>query len=64
MLTVCLKDATAGLSNLVDAVIRGEFVAITRHGKPVAALVSVEAAEIARKASQKKRPSLVAYLNS
>lgn len=64
MLTVNLKDAKAGFSSLVDGVIRGEFVTITRHGKPVAALVSVEAAEIARKAMMRKRSGLVAYLRT
>jgi prevent-host-death family protein len=64
MPTVSLKDAKAGFSSLVDEAIRGEFVTITRHGKPVAALVSVEAAEIARKAIGKQRPGLVAYLRT
>jgi len=64
MLTISLKDAKAGFSNLVDEAIEGEFVTITRHGKPVAALVSVEAADIARKAMEKKRPGLVAYLRT
>ncbi len=64
MLTINLKDAKTGFSHLVDEAIKGEFVTITRHGKPVAALVSVEAAEIARKAMGKKRPSLVAYLKT
>ena len=64
MQTVNLKDAKAGFSSLVDGAIRGEFVTITRHGKPVAALVSVEAAEIARKAMERKRPGLVAYLRT
>ncbi len=48
MLTVSLEDAKAGFSSLVDGVLRGKFVTITRHDKPVAALVSVYAAEIAR----------------
>ena len=64
MLTIPLKDAKAGFSNLVDGAIRGEFVTITRHGKPVAALVSVEAGEIARKAMERKRSGLVAYLRT
>jgi prevent-host-death family protein len=64
MLTINLKDAKAGFSSLVDGAIKGEFVTITRHGKPVAVLVSVEAAEIARKAMEKKRPGLVAYLRT
>ena len=62
MSTVSLKDAKAGFSDLVDEALKGEFVTITRHGKPVAALVSIEAAEIARKALGRKRPGLVAYL--
>ncbi len=39
MSTVSLRDAKAGLSSLVDEVTKGEFVTITRHGKPVAAIV-------------------------
>ncbi len=64
MLTINLKDAKAGFSSLVDGAIRGEFVTITRHGKPVAALVSVEAAEVARKAMERKRPGFAAYLRT
>ncbi len=64
MLIINLKDAKAGFSSLVDGAIRGEFVTITRHGKPVAALVSVEAAEIARKAMMRQRSGLVAYLRT
>ena len=64
MPTINLKDAKAGFSALVDRAIEGEFVTITRHGKPVAALVSIEAAEIARKAMERKRPGLVAYLRT
>ncbi|MDR2212167.1 MAG: type II toxin-antitoxin system prevent-host-death family antitoxin, partial [Pseudomonadales bacterium] len=45
-----LKDVKAEFSSFVDAAVKGEFVTITRHGKPVAALVSIEAAELARKA--------------
>lgn len=47
MSIVSLKDAKAGLSTYVDAAIKREFVTITRHGKPVAALVPLVAAEIA-----------------
>ena len=64
MLTLNLKDAKAGFSSLVDKALKGEFVTITRHGKPVAALVSVEAAELARKALDKRRPGLAAYLRT
>jgi prevent-host-death family protein len=61
MSVVSLKDAKAGFSALVDEAIRGEFVTITRHGKPVAALVSIPAAEAARRALHKDRASLVSY---
>ncbi|MFX9089546.1 type II toxin-antitoxin system Phd/YefM family antitoxin, partial [Acinetobacter baumannii] len=44
MPTINLRDAKAGFSSLVDAAVKGEIVTITRHGKPVAALVSVEVA--------------------
>jgi len=64
MLTINLKDAKAGFSSLVDGAIRGEFVTITRHGKPVAALVSVEAGEIARKTMERKRIAFAAYLRT
>ena len=64
MSTFSLKDAKAGFSSLVDDAFRGEFVTITRHGKPVAALVSVAAADIARKVLGKKRSGLVSYLRT
>lgn len=64
MLTISLKDAKVGFSGLVHRAVMGEFVMITRHGKPVAALVPVAAAEIARKAMDKKRPGLAAYLRT
>jgi len=62
--TISLKDAKAGLSGLVDEAIKGAFVTITRHGKPVAALVPVEAAEMARKVMAKNRVGLAAYLKT
>ena len=62
--TINLKDAKAGFSSLVDAAVKGEFITITRHGKPVAALVSLEAAEIARKAIARNRVGLVGYLRT
>lgn len=64
MAKINLKDAKAGFSSLVDRAIKGEFVTITRHGKPVATLVSVEAGEIARQAIERKRGGLVAYLRT
>jgi len=64
MSVVSLKDAKAGLSSYVDEVIKGEFVTITRHGKPVAALVPLEAAELAQRALKPRRSSFVSYLKS
>lgn len=64
MSTVSLKDAKAGFSSFVDRAAAGEFVTVTRHGKPTAVIVSVEAAEAARKALRKDRPNLVEYLRS
>ena len=62
MLTLNLKDAKAGFSSLVDKALKGEFVAISRHGKTVAVLMSVEAADVAIKALDRKRAGLAAYL--
>jgi len=42
----------------------GEFVTITRHGRAAAVVVSVKAAEEAKKAIRKGRPSLVQYLKT
>lgn len=64
MSTMSLDDAETTLSSLVDDASRGEIVTITRLGKPVAAIVSLEAAELARKTLGKTKPSLVAYLRS
>lgn len=62
MSRVGVKEAKAGLSGLVDEAASGMFVTITRHGKPAAVLVSIEAAEAARRELGKERPSLVAHL--
>ena len=64
MSTVSLKDAKAGLSSYVDEAIKGTFVTITRHGKPVAALVPLEAAEIAQRVLKPARPSFASYLKT
>jgi prevent-host-death family protein len=64
MRTINLRDAKAQLSSLMDEAIQGEIVTITRHGKPVAALVSVETAEVARKALERKSAGLVSYLRT
>jgi len=60
VLILNLKDAKAGFSGLIDKALKGEFVTITRHGKPVAALASVEAAELALKAMDETRAGLLA----
>ena len=44
MSKVSMTDAKAGFAALVDEAASGEFITITRHGKPAAFLVSVEAA--------------------
>lgn len=62
--TISLKDAKASFSHVVDQAAAGEFVTITRHGRPAAVLVSPGAAEAAKKALGKDRPSLVQYLKS
>ncbi|QND49231.1 type II toxin-antitoxin system Phd/YefM family antitoxin [Rhizobium lusitanum] len=62
MSIVSLKDAKAGFSNFVDEAIKGEFVTITRHGKPVAAIVSIEAAEAAKRSLRKPRKNLIDFL--
>ncbi len=64
MSTVSLRDAKATFSNLVDEAVKGEFITITRHGKPVAAIVSIEAAEMAKKAMHRERPNFGEYLMS
>lgn len=43
MKTIKLHEAKAHLSELIDAVTRGEEVIISRHGKPVAKLSSLSA---------------------
>lgn len=57
MSTVSVADAKAGFAGLVDEAAAGKFVTITRHGKPAAVLVSVEAAEAAKRAILRPRPN-------
>ncbi len=64
MSTFSLRVAKADFSALVEKASQGEFVTITRHGKAAAVLISVEAAEITRKALETRRPSLAAYLRT
>ncbi|MGV3550055.1 type II toxin-antitoxin system Phd/YefM family antitoxin [Rhizobium sp.] len=64
MASISLKDAKASFSQVVDQAASGEFVTITRHGRPAAVLVSPGIAEAAKKALGKSRPNLVDYLKS
>lgn len=59
MKTMQLREAKAGLSALVDAAGNGEPTIITRHGKPAAAIVSVEDA---RKLHPERRRNFGEYL--
>ena len=64
MPTISLKDAKTGFSSVVDEAIKGKIMTITRNGKPVAALVSLEAAELVRKALSRNQSGFVSYLKS
>ncbi|MBB3571206.1 type II toxin-antitoxin system prevent-host-death family antitoxin [Rhizobium sp. BK491] len=64
MTMISLKDAKASFSHVIDQAAAGEFVTITRHGRAAAVVVSVKAAEEAKKAIRKGRPSLVQYLKT
>jgi prevent-host-death family protein len=62
MSNVSVAEAKAGFAGLVDEAAKGEFVTITRHGKPAAVIVSVEAAEAAKKALMKPRANFGDFL--
>lgn len=62
MSTISVAEAKAGFANLVDEAANGDFVTITRHGKPAAVLVSVEAAEAAKKALKRPIPNFGDFL--
>lgn len=64
MAQISLKDAKASFSHIVDKASAGEFVTITRHGRAAAVMVSVDAAEAARKAMAPHSRSLVDYLKT
>lgn len=55
-----LQQAKNRFSELVEAALRGQPQQITRHGKPVAVVLSQE--EYARLATANQRPSLARYL--
>ena len=64
MTRVSVAEAKAGFSGLVDEAAKGEFVTITRHGKPAAVLVSIEAANVAISAMKNTRPNFGDFLLS
>lgn len=64
MSTKSVADAKAAFASLVDEAANGAFVTITRHGKPAAMLVSVEAGEAAKRAMTKPRPDFGEFLMS
>jgi len=64
MSSTSVADAKAGLTDLVDEAATGAFVTISRHGKPAAMLVSVEAGEAARRVMTKPRPNFGEFLMS
>jgi prevent-host-death family protein len=64
MSSMSVADAKAGFASLVDDAANGEFVTITRHGKPAAMLVSVEAGEAAKRAMTHPRPNFGEFLMS
>jgi prevent-host-death family protein len=61
MATVSVRDVNTDLSELVDEVIKGGSVTITRDGKPVATLVAVESDETQ---DQSRKPNLVDFLKT
>jgi prevent-host-death family protein len=62
MSSISVAEAKAGFAGLVDEAAKGEFITITRHGKPAAVIVSVEAAEAAKKALMKPRANFGDFL--
>ncbi len=63
MATVSVRDVKSDLSELVDEVIKGGSVTITRDGTPVATLVAVESADSAAVEHRPKR-SLLDHLKA
>ncbi|WP_159949905.1 type II toxin-antitoxin system prevent-host-death family antitoxin [Rhizobium sp. 18065] len=61
MATVSVRDVNTDLSELVDEVIKGGSVTITRDGKPVAELVPVASEGTSDK---EQKPNLVDFLKS
>lgn len=64
MPSMSVAGAMARFANLVDEAANGQFVTITRNGKPAAMLVSMEAGEAAKRAMAKPRPNFGEFLMS
>jgi prevent-host-death family protein len=62
MNTMGLRDAKSALSAVVEAAERGEPTTITKHGRPAAVVVPVEAARALLE--QPQRPSFASLLMS
>jgi prevent-host-death family protein len=62
MNTMGLRDAKSALSAVVEAAERGEPTTITKHGRPAAVVVPVEAARTLLERPQ--RPSFASLLMS
>lgn len=63
MATVSVRDVKSDLSELVDEVIKGGSVTITREGKPVATLVPV-ASEDAEAVEPKPKRTFLEHLKA
>lgn len=61
MKTMQVREAKAGFSSVIEAAENGEATIITKHGKPAAAVVPIEAA---RKLYPEKRPNFVDFLRT
>jgi prevent-host-death family protein len=59
MKSVQVREAKAGLSALIEAAENGEATIITKHGKPAAAIVPIDAAQ---KLFPVKRPNFGEFL--
>ncbi len=64
MASVSVAEAKAGFSGLVDEAANGEFVTITRDGRPAAVLVSPEAAAMARRVLDQSQTNFGDFLLS
>ena len=59
MRSVTVSEARAGLPGLLDRVLEGEEVTITRHGRPVAVVIHPDALRVRRSADVFRRAAAV-----